>query len=171
MQVFVHYSSFFWRKTGSKRASSNCFGSSRSRARAGVVRRRVLLLGPHAEVGLGPLVRASWTPLRRTAFLPHYPCATRRVRHGQAAPTVPPPVHWSCRRTPPHVDVVLRAHAATSASHWRARTAFQTAAFIRTRAPLAWHCRPPNRRSAIASHRVELFLPPSQRRYPLLALL
>jgi hypothetical protein len=90
IQMFVHYSSNFWRKTQSKCASLSCFGSSRSRARR-LRRRRASAappLGPHAEAGLCPLVRAPWDPLHRTAIPAPSPCPTCRARIGHAAPTV-----------------------------------------------------------------------------------
>jgi hypothetical protein len=53
----------------------------------------VVPLGPDAEAGLGPSVPALWTPnLRRTAFLSHSPCATRRAPRGRA--------RRPCRRRP-----------------------------------------------------------------------
>jgi hypothetical protein len=76
-------------------------------------------------------------------------CAHRLSPHPARATCVPaaPPDHWYRRCTPPHVAAVPRAHAATSSSHWRARTTFQPAAYIKNRAPLLTrHRRPPSRR-------------------------
>jgi hypothetical protein len=90
----------------------------------------------HAEAGLGPLVRMSWDPLAPHRFLPHSPCATRRVRHGQAEPTVPPPAQRRRLRTP-------RTHAAMSCpcrervDDLALREPPCSAAYNRARTPLA----------------------------------
>jgi hypothetical protein len=72
------------------------------------------------------------TPLRRTAFLPHSSCATRRARRGHVAPTL--------RRlptrnvaVPPPGRLRTHAHAATWPTRWRARTALQATAAYRRR--------------------------------------
>jgi hypothetical protein len=126
-----HFSSKILRKSELNRASPKHFCRG-TRARATSSRNAA---STHCHPAVHACRRRPWSagsravgpPWRRTAFLPHSPCATRRARHGQAEPTVPPLVHWSSRRTPPHVGPVPRAHAATSASHWRVRTAFQHA--------------------------------------------
>jgi hypothetical protein len=104
--VFVHYSSNFWRKTGSKRASLNCFGPGvPERAPASRVAPRPWL-GPDAEALLRPLVHAR--------CLGH--CAPGRLTRSRGRRPVPrgtpelagasmPSRHWLLR--PPHVAAPL----------------------------------------------------------------
>jgi hypothetical protein len=79
-----------------KVGQSEMFWHQRYRARA--ERRRCALprsavvgpLGPDAETGYHPLVRAPWGRPRRSAFPALSPCSTRRAPSGHAAPTMPP---------------------------------------------------------------------------------
>jgi hypothetical protein len=79
-----------------KVGQSKMFWHQRSRARA--ERRRCALprsaavgpLGPDAEAGYHPLVRAPWGRPCRSASPALSPCSTRRAPSGHAAPTMPP---------------------------------------------------------------------------------
>jgi hypothetical protein len=94
----VHYSSNFWRKIPVKAGRPGA--PERRPRRHSRVDRAAAALGPHAEAGLGPSVPAPWTHphLRCTAFLSHYPCATRRGPVAESA-DLAAAGHWGRCRT------------------------------------------------------------------------
>jgi hypothetical protein len=87
------YSSFsplqfnFLEKNKVKACQFELFWPWPSRARAGVTRRRAVLLGPHAEAAFGPSVRAPGDPHAPTDLLALSSCATCRARKGRDALT------------------------------------------------------------------------------------